>query len=39
MKPHEIFEIGGIKVYLSKPTRTALKEHCFDVKDGAILVK
>ena len=39
VKPHEIFEIGGIKVYLSKPTRTALKEHCLDVKDGAILVR
>ncbi len=39
MKPHEIFEIGRIKVYLSKSTRTALKEHCLDMKDGAIFVK
>lgn len=39
MKPHEIFEIGGIKLFLSKATRTALKEHCLDVLDGAIFVK
>jgi hypothetical protein len=39
MKPHEIFDIGGIKVYFSKATRTALKEHCLDAKNGAILVK
>lgn len=39
MKPHEIFEIGGIKVFMSKATRTALKEHCLDAKGGAIFVK
>ncbi len=39
MKPHEIFEIGPIKVFLSKATRTALKEHCLDVRDGGIVVK
>ena len=38
MKPHEIFEIAGIKVYLSKATRTALKEHCLDARNGAIFV-
>ena len=39
LKSHEIFEIGGIKVYLSKGTRTALKERCLDMKAGAILVR
>ena len=39
LKPHEIFEIGSVKVYLSKATRTALREHCLDEKGGAILVR
>ena len=38
LKPHEIFEISGVKVYLSKATRTALKEHCLDVKNGVMFV-
>lgn len=38
MKPHEIFEIGGVKVFLSKSTRTALKERCLDVKGNGIVV-
>ena len=39
MKPHEIFVIGGIKVYLSKGTRTALRERCLDARGGAIWVR
>lgn len=38
IKPHEIFELGGVKVFLSKATRTALKEHCLDAKNGVIFV-
>ncbi len=38
MQPHEIFEIGGVRVFLPKATRTALKEHCLDVRDGRIVV-
>lgn len=39
IKAHEIFEIEGIKVYLPKNTRTALKERCLDAAAGVLLVR
>ena len=38
IREHEIFVIGEVKVYLSRQTRTALRERCVDVKDGVVTV-
>jgi hypothetical protein len=37
-KPHEIFEIGDVRVHLPKQTRQALKDRCLDIKEDRIVV-
>lgn len=39
VRAHEIFELDGVKVYLPKNTRTALKDRCLDVENGTIAVR
>lgn len=39
IQAHEIFEIGGVRVYLPKATRTALRERCLDVRNGSVIVR
>ncbi|MES2709596.1 MAG: hypothetical protein V4726_23565 [Verrucomicrobiota bacterium] len=38
-RPHEVFEIGGISVYLPKSTRTGLRDRCLDAADGVLMVR
>jgi hypothetical protein len=38
VKDHEIHAIGFVRVFFPRQTRTALRERCLDVKDGAIVV-
>ena len=40
MGEHEIYPIAGkVKIYLNKATRTALRDRCLDIRDGAIIVR
>ena len=38
VKAHEIFDIGGVRVFIPRQSRIALRERCVDLKDGAPVV-
>lgn len=35
---HEIFEIGGARVYFARQTRRALRDRCLDIRGDRIVV-
>jgi len=38
VKDHEIFLIGSVRIFLSRQTRSALRERCLDIHDDQIVV-
>ena len=38
VKEHEIFHIGGVRLFIPRQSRSALRERCVDVRDGALVV-
>ncbi len=38
VRAHEIYQVGKVKLHLSKGARTALKERCLDAREGRVVV-
>ena len=38
IKEHEIYQVGDVKLFLSRQTRTALRDRCLDLRDDRIVV-
>lgn len=38
VKPHELFEVGTVRLFFPKQTRQALKERCLDIREDRIIV-
>jgi hypothetical protein len=37
-KPHEVFAIGEVSVFIGKQARHGLRDRCLDIKDNSIVV-